>query len=301
MTAALEADGLSKRYGRTWALRDCTVSIPAGRVVALVGPNGAGKSTLLHLAVGLIPPTSGTVEILGWSPRERPTLVLARVGFLAQDRPLYRFRVDELLTMGRKLNPRWDDRLARARLGDVGVPLDRRTDRLSGGQQAQVALVMALAKRPDLLLLDEPVASLDPLARREFMEVLMSAVAEDGLTVVLSSHVIADLERVSDYLVILSSAHVQVAGDTEAILARHKLLTGPRTDAAAIARVHAVVQERHSERQTRLLVRSNGHNFDPVWTVSDVQLEDVVLAYLRAPAAHALPEPVLMPSREEAL
>ncbi|MGI8609791.1 MAG: ABC transporter ATP-binding protein [Candidatus Dormibacteria bacterium] len=295
MTGAVDATGLGKRYGRAWALRDCTLTIPAGRVTALVGPNGAGKTTLLHLAVGLIEPTSGQVEVFGWSPRSQPTVVLSRVGFLAQDRPLYRFTVDEMLTMGRRLNPRWDDALARRRLNDAGVPLERRTDRLSGGQQAQVALALALAKRPELLLLDEPVASLDPLARREFMEVLMAAVAEDGITVLLSSHNIADLERVCDYLVILSAAHVQVAGETDEILARHKLLTGPRCDGQAIARVHSVVQARHTERQTVLLVRTNGHVHDPAWTVSDVALEDVVLGYLRTPSAHAFPEPVIEP------
>ncbi|MDQ6948954.1 MAG: ABC transporter ATP-binding protein [Actinomycetota bacterium] len=293
MIGALEATGLSKRYGRTWALRDCTLKVPAGRVAALVGPNGAGKTTLLHLAIGLIEPTSGGVEVFGWSPRRQPTVVLARVGFLAQDRPLYRFKVEEMLAMGRRLNPRWDDALARRRLQEVGVPLDRRTDKLSGGQQAQVALALALAKRPELLLLDEPAASLDPLARREFMEVLMGAVADEGLTVVLSSHVIADLERVCDYLIILSAAHVQVAGDTEEILARHKLLTAPRCDVEAIAKVHSVVQARHTDRQTSLLVRTNGHIYDPSWTVTDVLLEDVVLAYLRAPTAHALPDPEL--------
>ncbi|MDQ6920670.1 MAG: ABC transporter ATP-binding protein [Candidatus Dormibacteraeota bacterium] len=273
MIGALEATGLSKRYGRTWALRDCTLKVPAGRVAALVGPNGAGKTTLLHLAIGLIEPTSGGVEVFGWSPRRQPTVVLARVGFLAQDRPLYRFKVEEMLAMGRRLNPRWDDALARRRLQEVGVPLDRRTDKLSGGQQAQVALALALAKRPELLLLDEPAASLDPLARREFMEVLMGAVADEGLTVVLSSHVIADLERVCDYLIILSAAHVQVAGDTEEILARHKLLTAPRCDGESIAKVHSVVQARHTDRQTSLLVRTNGHIYDPSWTVSDVLLE----------------------------
>jgi len=294
MIAALQAQGLGKRYGRTWALRDCTLNIPAGRVAALVGPNGAGKTTLLHLAVGLIAPSAGEVEVFGWSPRRQPTVVLARVGFLAQERPLYRFSVEDVLAMGRRLNPRWDDALARRRLGDVGVPLRRRTDKLSGGQQAQVALAVALAKRPELLLLDEPAASLDPLARREFMEVLMGAVAEDGLTVVFSSHVLADLERVCDYLVILSAAHVQLAGETEDIVAGHKLLTGPRPDGDAIAKVHSVVQAHHTDRQTTLLVRTNGRIYDRSWTVSDVLLEDVVLAYLRAPHVHALPAPEVL-------
>ncbi|MDQ6636660.1 MAG: ABC transporter ATP-binding protein [Candidatus Dormibacteraeota bacterium] len=298
MIAALQAQRLSKRYGRTWALRDCTLNIPPGRVAALVGPNGAGKTTLLHLAVGLIAPTAGDVEVFGWSPRRQPTVVLARVGFLAQDRPLYRFTVEEMLALGRRLNPRWDDALARRRLSAVGVPLHRRTDKLSGGQQSQVALALALAKRPELLLLDEPAASLDPLARREFMEGLMEAVAEGGLTVVFSSHVLADLERVCDYLVILSAAHVQLAGDTDEMVARHKLLTGPRCDGESVGKVHSVVQALHTDRQTTLLVRTNGHIYDPSWTVSDVLLEDVVLAYLRAPGVHALPEPQVVSDSE---
>ena len=139
-----------------------------------------------------------------------------RLGFVAQDHPLYKgFRIDELLTLGRKLNPRWDDALARARMQKLGIPLERRAGKLSGGQQAQVALVLALAKRPDLLLLDEPLASLDPLARREFLRTLMDAAAETSLSVLLSSHIIGDLERVCDYLVILSASRVQLTGDIQ--------------------------------------------------------------------------------------
>ncbi|HXL60454.1 MAG TPA: ATP-binding cassette domain-containing protein, partial [Mycobacterium sp.] len=188
MAAALEASGLSKRYGSTWAVRDLCISIPAGRVVALVGPNGAGKTTLLELAVGLLTPDTGEPQIFGWSPRHNPTLVLARVGFLAQDRPLYKgFTVAETLRMGRELNPKWDQALAEARMRRLEIPLNRRVGKLSGGQQAQVALALALGKRPELPLLDEPVANLDPLARRLFLAELMESVAAEGLTVVLSS------------------------------------------------------------------------------------------------------------------
>jgi ABC-2 type transport system ATP-binding protein len=197
MTSALEATGLGKRYRRTWALRDCTLELPRGRIAALVGPNGAGKTTLLHLAVGLLAPTEGAIRVLGEPPGGDPAL-LARVGFVAQDAPLYGdFTAAELLRLGARLNRRFDQALARDRLGRLGVPLDRRADRLSGGQRAQVALALALAKRPELLLLDEPVASLDPLARREFLQVLMGSVAEQDLTVLLSSHLLADLERVA--------------------------------------------------------------------------------------------------------
>ncbi len=286
MTAALRTTDLGKRYGRQWALRDCSLDLPAGRVAALVGPNGAGKTTLLQLAMGLAAPSAGQVEVFGLSPRAQPTRVLPLIGFVAQDQPLYRrFSVADMLTLGRKLNPRWDDALARTRLARLGLPLDRQVGRLSGGQRSQVALVMALAKRPNLLLLDEPVASLDPLARREFLTVLMEAAADDGLTVLLSSHIIADLERVCDHLIILSASRVQLTGDIEELVATHKLLVGPRRDPAAIAHLHHVIQATHTARQTTLLVRTNGHVWDPSWDVHALSLEDIVLAYLSQPTA----------------
>lgn len=285
---ALRAESLAKRYRSTWALRDCTLEIPAGSVTALVGPNGAGKTTLLHLAIGLSEPTAGDVRILGWSARREPQLVLPRIGFVAQEHPLYRgFTLEEMLRLGRKLNSRWDDELARNRLARLGLSLGQRAGKLSGGQQAQLALTLALAKRPELLLLDEPVAALDPLARREFLRSLMEAVAEEGLTVLLSSHIVEDLERVCDRLVILSDGRVRLAGPIEEIVASHRLLTGTRRDPATVARVHDVIQESHTDRQTTLLVRANGHVYDSCWQIDEVGLEDVVLAYLghRGPAA----------------
>jgi ABC-2 type transport system ATP-binding protein len=284
MTSALavESEGLGKRYGSQWALRDCTLQIPAGTVTALIGPNGAGKSTLLQLAVGLSRPTAGAVRVLGGDPRREASSVLPRVGFLAQEHPLYKgFTVAETLRLGRSLNPGWDQSLAVDRMRALRLSLEKRVGRLSGGQQAQVALTLALAKRPELLLLDEPVASLDPLARREFLESVMEAVAETGMTVVLSSHIVADLERVCDHLVILATARVQLAGPIEDIVASHRLLTGPRTDPAAVARMHAVIRESHTERQTTLLVRANGHVYDCCWQQHEVDLEEIVLAYLR--------------------
>jgi ABC-2 type transport system ATP-binding protein len=278
---ALSADGLGKRYGSRWALRDCTLEVPAGTVTALLGPNGAGKTTLLQLAVGLSRPTAGNVRVLGHSPRRDAAAVLPRIGFLAQEHPLYKgFTVAETLKLGRKLNPRWDEGFALARVQSLDLPLRQKVGKLSGGQQAQVALTLALAKRPDLLLLDEPVASLDPLARREFLQAVMEAVAETGMTVVLSSHIVADLERVCDHLVILSSAQVQLTGPIEEILASHRLLTGPRTDPAAVGRVHEVIRASHTERQTTLLVRANGHVYDASWQQHEVDLEEIVLAYL---------------------
>jgi ABC-2 type transport system ATP-binding protein len=291
VSAALEASGLGKRYRRTWALHDCNLTIPRGRIAALVGPNGAGKTTLLHLAVGLLAPTTGSIRVLGQAPGD-PGL-LAQVGFVAQDTPLYRdLTVDEHLTMGGKLNPRFALPLAQRRLERLGIPFGRRVGILSGGQRAQVALALALAKEPELLLLDEPLAALDPLARREFLQALMGAVAEQGVTVVLSSHLLADLERVCDYLIVLSAAHVQVLGPTEELLEQHKLLIGPyRERQPPVAGVAQVVRASHTDRQASLLVRASGPIPDPAWTAHAVTLEDVVLAYLADPSAGALPGP----------
>jgi ABC-2 type transport system ATP-binding protein len=278
---ALQTAALGKRYGSNWALRDCTLEIPAGSVTALVGPNGAGKTTLLNMAVGLSQPSAGEVRVLGWSAREQPLLVLPRIGFVAQEHPLYRgFTIAETLKLGRKLNPRWDDHLALDRLQRLDLPPHQKVGKLSGGQQAQLALTLALAKRPELLVLDEPIASLDPLARREFLQSLMEAVAEGGLTVLLSSHILADLERVCDQLIILAAGRVQLADGIEQIVASHRVLSGPRSDPAAVARIHTVVQESHTERQTTLLVHANGHVYDAHWQISEVSLEEIVLAYL---------------------
>ena len=212
MTNVLTTIDLGKRYRGGWALRHCSLELPAGRIAALIGPNGAGKSTLLNLAVGLLQPTEGEVRVLGASPRDDPA-ALARIGFIAQDRPLYRgFTVAEMLRFGASLNPRWDGDMARSRLDRLGIPLDRKIEKLSGGQQAQVALVLALAKRAELILLDEPVAALDPLARRELLQTLMETAVDHGLTVMLSSHLVGELERVCDYLILLKDATVQYAG-----------------------------------------------------------------------------------------
>ncbi|GII56925.1 ABC transporter ATP-binding protein [Planotetraspora thailandica] len=284
MSMALEAHGLGKRYRRNWALRDCSLHLPAGRIAALVGPNGAGKSTLLNMAVGLLRPTEGTLRVLGQSPGGNRDL-MDRIGFVAQDTPLYPdFTATELITMGAKLNRRWDTSLARERVERLGIPLDRRTGELSGGQRAQVALALALAKRPELLLLDEPVASLDPLARREFMQVLMGSVADGETTVLLSSHLLGDLERVCDYLIVLQAAHVQLLGGVDELVSEHKTLVGPRRERASIAGVSEIVRESHTDKQTTLLVRTDGPILDPAWSVHDVTLEDLVLAYLAYPA-----------------
>jgi ABC-2 type transport system ATP-binding protein len=284
MSAAIETTDLGRRYGKIWALRGCTLSIPQGCVAALVGPNGAGKTTLLELAVGLLDATEGEVHVLGASMRGQPEQMLARVGFVAQDAPLYRnFSVQDMLRFGAHLNPHWDDSIARRRLERLDIPLDRHCGRLSGGQQAQVALAVAVAKRPDVLLLDEPVARLDPLARREFLEALMETVAESGVTVVLSSHLISDLERICDHLILLSSGHVVIAGATEALLAEHHLVSGPRDHVDGMLRRRNVIEQRATERQLTAMVRGNGAVPDPRVEVREVSLEELVLAYLRRP------------------
>jgi ABC-2 type transport system ATP-binding protein len=278
MTAALETYGLGKQYRRRWALHDCTLSIPAGKVVGLVGPNGAGKTTLLHLAVGLMAPSSGTITVLGAGPGEGPAQ-LARVGFVAQNTPTYGgLSIAKHLRMGAWLNPTWDGDLAKRRIEQLGLDLRQKTGSLSGGQRAQVALTLAIAKRPELLLLDEPVAALDPLARREFLQRLMEVVAEHGVTVVLSSHLVADLERVCDFLIVLVASHVQLAGDMGALLASHYRLSGPRRDPSRLPTSQQVIEESHTDKQTTLLVRSDGPIHDPAWIVKPVTLDDLVLA-----------------------
>jgi ABC-2 type transport system ATP-binding protein len=214
----LAAHGLGKRYGRRWALSDCTLAVPAGRVVGLVGPNGAGKTTLLRLSVGLLAATSGTVEVLGARPAATPDHI-GRVGFVAQDTPTYpNLSVADHLRLGAWLNPRWDRGLAERRIEQQGLDPRQRAGRLSGGQRAQLALTLAVAKRPELLVLDEPVASLDPLARRDFMQAISDIAAEHGTSVVLSSHLVADLERVCDYMIVLVASRVRVAATVESLL-----------------------------------------------------------------------------------
>jgi ABC-2 type transport system ATP-binding protein len=280
VTAVIDTVGLGKRYQRLWALSDCTLSIPAGHVVGLVGPNGAGKTTLLSLAAGLLAPTAGAIEVLGGKPGAGPAQ-LARVGFLAQNAPVYAgLSVADHLALGAHLNPRWDAALARGRLDGLDMDPGQKAGTLSGGQRAQLALTLAVAKRPELLILDEPVASLDPLARREFLRDLMEAVAEQGLSVVLSSHLVADLERVCDYLIVLVASRVRLAGPTEELLATHHLITGPRRDPATLPAGQQVISASHTDRQTTLLVRTSDPVLDPAWTVSEVGLEDLVLAYM---------------------
>jgi len=287
----VEASGLGKRYGATRALRECSLAIPAGHVAALVGPNGAGKSTLLNLAVGLSPPSEGGITVLGGRPPGSPA-ALDGIAFVAQDTPLYRnLSVADMLHLTRNLNRHFDQAHAEARLAELGIPLKRKAGKLSGGQQAQLALSLALARRPRLLLLDEPVAMLDPIARHDFMATVLMAAVDDGVSVVLSSHVLAELERVADYLVLMSQGRVQVAGEVDDLLASHRMLTGPAAGAATYAE-RPVVHIRRAEVQAHLLVRATADDrVPPGWESHPVGLEELALAYLREPGAAALPGP----------
>ena len=280
MTTAIQTSGLTKRYRKVVALNDCTITLPEGRISALIGPNGAGKTTLLRLLAGLSRPSAGQAIVNGGTPRQDPAF-LADIGYLGQEIPLYRrLSAEDHIQAGAHLNPRWDSALVRERLTGLKIPLDRAVGRLSGGQRAQVALALVLAKQPRLLLLDEPVAALDPLARRNFLSVLVDAVAMGSLTVLLSSHLIADLERVCDHLIMLASSRVQLCGDIEDLLAEHRVLIGPSKDTTAIERSQRVVQVTRTPRQTTMLVRLKGPVIDPAFEVGDVSLEELALAYL---------------------
>jgi ABC-2 type transport system ATP-binding protein len=285
----IESSGLGKRYGSTWALCECTLAIPAGHVAALVGPNGAGKTTLLNLAVGLAAPSAGGVTVLGGLLAGSPA-ALDGIAFVAQDTPMYKnLSIADMLHLTRNLNRRFDQRYAEARLDDLGIPLKRKAGRLSGGQQAQLALTLALARRPQLLLLDEPVAMLDPIARHDFMATVLTAMADDGVSVVLSSHVLAELERVADYLVLISRGRVQIAGEVDDLLATHCMLTGPAAEAGSHAG-RPVVHLSRGETQAHMLVQATATDPVPLgWEAHHVSLEELALAYLRGPGAAAPP------------
>jgi ABC-2 type transport system ATP-binding protein len=283
--SVLRARGLGKKYKREWALTGCTLEIEAGHVTGLVGPNGAGKSTLLNIASGMLEPTTGTIEVCGGVPGSGPDQ-LAKVGYVAQNTPVYPgLTIDEHLRFGAHLNPRWDTALAKKRIERLGLDPKQPAGKLSGGQRAQLALTLGIAKRPQLLLLDEPVAALDPLARREFLQDLMEAVAEDGLSVVMSSHLVNDLERVCDHLVVLVASQVRVMGDVDELLATHHRLSGPLRDVDTLPSDQHVVSAKHTDRQTTVLVRTEAPILDPVWTVGQLGLEDLVLEYMSNPSA----------------
>ena len=277
---ALDASGLGKRYRQRWALSDCTLQIPEGRVA------------------GLLAPSAGTITVLGGEPASGPAQ-LAKVGFVAQDTPVYAgLSVADHLRLGAHLNPGWDAGYAQRRIDRLDLDPAQRAGKLSGGQRAQLALTLAIAKRPQLLILDEPVASLDPLARREFLQDLMEAVAEQGASVILSSHLVADLERVCDYLIVLAASRVQIADDVDALLASHHRLIGGRRDPASLPGDQEVVQASHTDRQSTMIVRTSQPVLDPAWTVEQLSLEDLVLAYMsQAANGHRSTRPTLEAQR----
>ena len=297
----IETSGLGKRYGKAWALRDCTLAVPEGLLAALVGPNGAGKSTLMNMAAGLTVPTAGTATVLGGQPTGSPA-ALDGIAFMAQDAPVYRnLSVADMLHLTRNLNRRFDESAARQRLTDLGIPLKKKTGKLSGGQQAQVALTVALARRPRLLILDEPLSALDPLARQDFLATVMTAMADDGVSVVLSSHALAELERVADYLVVLGGGELRLAGEVDDLLAEHQVLTGPAADADRLAGQFRRCRSSGPERRRTCWSGPAGRTgtVPPGWESHPVGLEELVLAYLRPaggervqPAARHPPRPV---------
>lgn len=299
---AIEATGLGKRYGaggrfgtygksrkqrEHWALRNCSFRIPAGRVCALVGPNGAGKSTLLALAAGLLAPTKGAVRILGTDP----ATARERLAYVAQDKPLYpQLTIAQTLRMGRELNPeRWDEEAAGRIMEGGGLDSGARVRTLSGGQRTRVALALALGKRPELLLLDEPMADLDPLARQQLMGALLGEAAEHGTTVVISSHILTELADACDYLLLVDDGQVRLGGEIDDLIGAHRVVTGPAGDLAP----HAVVESRTSGRGLTALVRPDGP-LDDSWQAHDPSLEELLLAHLRSPDA----PPLLTPSAE---
>jgi ABC-2 type transport system ATP-binding protein len=261
------------------------VSVGAGTITGLVGPNGAGKSTLLRLAVGLSRPTYGSVAIFGEQVRPGATAHLERLGYLDQLRPLYSgFRVSETLDLGRRLNRRWNQELAKGWLTELGIDLTARVDHLSLGHQAEVALAVCLGKEPDLLVLDEPVAALDPLARHRLLQALMGAVAENGTTVVITSHILSELESVCDHLIVLAASEVLLADAVERIIEDHWLLFGPPS--APPPSNALVVSSSATERQRTLLVRGVLSDGGAGWDVVTPSLEEIVLAYLARELEH---------------
>jgi ABC-2 type transport system ATP-binding protein len=289
MTPALDARSLGKRFRRGWGLRDCTLTIPQGAIVGLAGPNAAGKSTLLALAAGLLAPSEGSIAVLGCDPLRQPA-VLAEVGFVPQGAPLYRsFTVGQSVEFARRTNPRWDAAIVASVLTRLGART--KVGALSAGERTQLALALVLGKRPRLLLLDEPFGGLDPFARREFLQLLMDGVAETSPTVVIASHVMAEIERVCDDIVLLASGRVRLEGRVESLLDSHRILMGPRRPIGTIRGVREIVRERHSDRQLTLLVLIDGPIVDPSWTVERVGLEELLLAHLAPPERLQPPKP----------
>ncbi|MEU0678009.1 ABC transporter ATP-binding protein [Streptomyces sp. NPDC006172] len=288
---AIEAYGLGMRYRRGWALRDCSFRLPAGRICGLVGPNGAGKTTLLSIAAHVLQPTNGSISLFGGAPGSVESG--RRTAFLAQEKPLFRrFTVAESLRLGRELNPGWDQRAAEDIIRAGNVPFDAKIGTLSGGQRTRVAIALAFGKRPDLLLLDEPMSDLDPVVRHEIMGTLLAEAAERGTTVLMSTHVLAELENVCDYLVVVSGGGVRLAGDVDELMSVHTLVTGAKEGDGMPPALghHTLVESRTSGRQFTALIRPEGPVTGP-WDMNAPNMEELLLAYLRSPDAPPLITP----------
>ncbi|MCX4902900.1 ABC transporter ATP-binding protein [Streptomyces sp. NBC_00878] len=297
--SAIEAYGVGMKYRRGWALRDCSFRLPAGRICGLVGPNGAGKTTLMNIAVNLLQPTDGTLKVFGAAPES--TEAIHRVAFLAQEKPMFRrFTVAETLRMGRELNPGWDQEAAENLVRAGNVPMKAKVGTLSGGQRTRVAFALAFGKRPDLLVLDEPMSDLDPLVRHELMNTLMAEATQNGTTVLLSSHMLSELENVCDFLLVMSSGGLRLAGGVDEILRAHVQVNGvveggqgnnwsqgPAQGAPAELAGHTVVEYCTNGREATALVRPNGPVVGP-WQTVTPNLEDLLLSYLRCPDAPPL-------------
>jgi len=298
----IETRGLGKCYGGSWALRDCTLEVSAGQLAALVGPNGAGKTTLMNMLAGLASPTDGSATVLGSQVPGSPA-ALDAVAFVAQDAPVYpNLLVADMVHLTRNLNRYFDQRYARARLAELEIPLKKKAGQLSGGQQAQLALTLALARRPRLLILDEPLSALDPLARRDFLTTVLTAMADDGISVLLSSHSLPELDRVADYVVVLTRGRLRLAGGIDDLLSHHRLLTGPATEVDSCARQVRVVQVQRAEAQAHLLVETSDPD-DPVppgWEAHPVSSEELLLAYLRDQGKAGLASPSRLQPAESA-
>jgi ABC-2 type transport system ATP-binding protein len=289
----IETEGLGRRYGSKWALRDCTLTIPEGHLVALVGPNGAGKSTLLNLVVGLTPPTEGDVRVLGGATAGS-VAALDGIGFVARDMPLYRhLSVTDMLHLTGNLDLRFDAAYARRRLSELGIDHKQKAGKLSGGQQAQLAFTLALARHPRLLVLDEPTAPLDPVARHDFMATVLTAMADDGVSVVLSSHMLAELERVTDYLVLISHGRVRVNDEVEDLLSCHRLVSAATPDRLNDVNGE-VIESNTMGSQTHQLIRLTSPDaaLPPDCEARPVGLEELALAYLREATAPPALSPV---------
>lgn len=289
--SAIEAHGVGRKYRRGWALRDCSFRLPAGRICGLVGPNGAGKTTLMAIAANLLEPTTGTLRVFGAAPQSAQAS--RRTAFLAQEKPLFRrFTVAETLRLGRELNPGWDQKAAENIVRAGNVPFEAKIGTLSGGQRTRVAFAVAFGKRPDLLLLDEPMSDLDPLVRHELMGTLLAEAAEHGTTVLMSTHMLAELENTCDYLLVIADGGLRMAGEVDELLTAHTLLTGVCSDGQAppdLAR-HTVIETRTSGRQFTALIRPDGPVSGP-WQADSPNLEELLLAYLRSPQAPSLISP----------